>query len=247
MLGHFSPLTKRTSTHLKNRMNSTTKTSISEPEMKVNQHTAVSGSKCLLVPYEAHHVPKYHTWMQDPAILAATASDQLTLEEELENQQSWRESSDKLTFIVCQPVSPADDAAVKAGVCDAPDKMIGDVNLFLYPHEDDEDAYVGEVDIMIAEHRCRGVGLGKAVVALFLTYVHRNVDAILREYNQGTAELKTLMAKINKDNAASIALFRSLGFEQEGEANYFGEVKLVMHDWRGRFDTDYQEKRYTPL
>ncbi|KAK0752036.1 GNAT domain-containing protein [Schizothecium vesticola] len=219
--------------------------------MKVNQDIAVSGRKCLLVPYERHHVPKYHSWMQDPAILAATASDQLTLDEELENQQSWRESSDKLTFIVCQPVEAS---VAEPGVCDAPDKMVGDVNLFLYPAEDgDEDdpaaVCVGEVDIMIAEQQCRGVGLGKAVVTLFLTYIHRNLDAILGEYGLGTAELKTLMAKISKDNAASIALFRSLGFEQEGEANYFGEVKLVMDDWRARFNAevgDYEERQYAP-
>ncbi|KAK3949657.1 hypothetical protein QBC32DRAFT_348642 [Pseudoneurospora amorphoporcata] len=42
--------------------------------------------------------------------------------------------------------------------------------------------------------------------------------------------LRMLMAKINKDNAKSIALFKSLGFEQVGDVNYFGEVKLVLRD-----------------
>lgn len=128
--------------------------------------------------------------------------------------------------------------------------MIGDVNLFLYPSEDDDDeddpCCVGEVDIMIAEQQCRGVGLGKAVVSLFLTYIHRNLDAILGEYGNGATEMRALMAKINKGNAASIALFRSLGFAQEGEANYFGEVKLVMPDWRTRFNADYEERVYVP-
>lgn len=31
-----------------------------------NVAKAVSTSKVLLVPYEKHHVHKYHTWMQDP-------------------------------------------------------------------------------------------------------------------------------------------------------------------------------------
>ena len=42
----------------------------------------------------------YHTWMQDPAIRAATASEPLTLEEEHEMQGKWRGDGDKLTFIV---------------------------------------------------------------------------------------------------------------------------------------------------
>jgi hypothetical protein len=33
----------------------------------------------------------------------ATASERLTLEEEYENQESWRASHDKLTFIICEP------------------------------------------------------------------------------------------------------------------------------------------------
>lgn len=129
--------------------------------------------------------------------------------------------------------------------------MVGDVNLFLYPSDEDDDGddacCVGEVDIMIAERQCRGVGMGKAVVSLFLTYIHRNLDAILGEYGNGATVMKALMAKISKGNSASIALFRSLGFEQEGEANYFGEVKLVMHDWRARFNAaDYEERVYAP-
>lgn len=36
--------------------------------MKVNENTKIVGKKVILVPYEAHHVPKYHTWMQDDEI-----------------------------------------------------------------------------------------------------------------------------------------------------------------------------------
>lgn len=43
--------------------------------------------------------------------------------------------------------------------------------------------------------------------------------------------LKMLMVKIKAANAHSIALFRSLGFVQEGDVNYFGEVKLVLQDF----------------
>ncbi|KAI0472114.1 GNAT domain-containing protein [Xylariaceae sp. FL0804] len=69
--------------------------------MKLNENIAIATKRVLLVPYDAHHVPRYHGWMQDPAIREATASEPLTLAEEYENQLSWRASADKLTFIVC--------------------------------------------------------------------------------------------------------------------------------------------------
>lgn len=196
--------------------------------------------------------------MSDPAIQEATASEPLTLDEEYENQESWRESHDKLTFILCQPIAGGDgsEASVGAGEVDVPDRMVGDINLFLYPWDDDEDEQggaldaggqaqpscyycTGEIDIMIAGHNDRGQGLGKAAVSAFLHYIRSNLDAILSEYRSspsGQAEgaprlkLKSLMAKIKATNAHSIALFKSLGFEQEGDVNYFGEVKLVLED-----------------
>lgn len=50
---------------------------------------SVEGKKVILVPYMKAHVPKYHQWMQDPALLQATASEPLTLEQEYDMQLSW--------------------------------------------------------------------------------------------------------------------------------------------------------------
>lgn len=131
--------------------------------------------------------------------------------------------------------------------------MIGDINFFLHPWDDDDDQEqggtgadgqgccycTGEVDIMIAGKDDRGRGLGKAAVSTFLHYIWSNLDAVLGEYRalspgwEGKAprlELKQLMAKIKATNAHSIALFRSLGFVQDGDVNYFGEIKLVLED-----------------
>lgn len=167
------------------------------------------------------------------------------MEEEYENQQSWRESHDKLTFILCKPAALSDepDAAVRAGDVDTPDKMIGDINFFIYPWHNEteelgtdlpyvEDLYcVGEIDVMIASQDDRGKGLGKAAVSTFMHYIWSNRLAILREYQPAVQlDLKYLMAKIKATNTHSIALFKSLGFEQEGDANYFGEVEMVLHN-----------------
>ncbi|GKT40940.1 N-acetyltransferase 9-like protein [Colletotrichum spaethianum] len=191
------------------------------------------------------------TKSKDEDIQEATASEPLTLEEEYENQQSWRTSHDKLTFIICQPLpeSPGTKAeAVQAGEVDASKHMIGDINFFIYPNDDYDDdeatqsvadgSYVGEVDVMVASKEHRGKGIGHAAVTTLLTYVHRNKDRILAEYIEGesktsegkTPELKGLMVKIKKENAASIALFRRLGFVQKGEVNYFGEIQMVLKE-----------------
>lgn len=204
----------------------------------------------------------------------------MTLEEEYENQESWRASHDKLTFILCQ-AQPAprggswshldeqqqqqtlkeeevEEPVIDAGDVDTPDRMIGDINFFLYPFDDDDDddegegagrgVVVGEIDIMIASPRDRGQGLGRAAVAAFLHYIWANRGAILDEYyHHGPSgrqqkqeeedapppppRLRLLMAKIKASNAPSIALFKGIGFEQEGEVNYFGEVKLVLKDF----------------
>lgn len=132
--------------------------------------------------------------------------------------------------------------------------MVGDINFFLYPWDDEEEGeseqgggasaqepsyYVGEVDIMIADHSHRGQGLGTAAVMTFLHYIYRNLKGILHEYaaSQDGAKkdevhaLKLFMVKIKAKNESSIALFKRLGFEQQGEVNYFGEIKMVLEDY----------------
>ncbi|POR38103.1 Putative methionine--tRNA ligase, mitochondrial [Tolypocladium paradoxum] len=213
--------------------------------MRINEKTAIATSQVLLVPYEAHHVLNYHGWMQDPSIQEATASEPMSLEEEYENQQSWRTARDKLTFIVCEPLQATPDGGdvrfVRAKDADADDRMRGDINFFLYPDEEEEDTsqngLIGEVDVMIADTEHRGQGFGGASVRALLTYLQRRLAEILKEHttgdgslNQGDAKLTGLMAKIKQGNVGSRALFQKLGFRQRGEVNYFGEVTMVM-EW----------------
>ncbi|KAJ4300870.1 hypothetical protein N0V90_002958 [Kalmusia sp. IMI 367209] len=212
--------------------------------MKLNEHLALFTPKILLVPYCPHHVPTYHSWMQDPALQAATASEPLTLEKEYAMQTSWRTDADKLTFIVCKPPPSASSNLehVTAEKEDAPQNMIGDVNLFLNPDdEDDEDeegadglqVLIGEIEIMIAEKAQQGKGLGREILLTFIWYILHSYAAIMNEYHSSNANgkkgsyMKYLRVKIDKENLRSIKLFESAGFKKTSETpNYFGELEL---------------------
>ena len=77
--------------------------------MRANANVTLRGSRCVLVPYRPEHVETYHAWMLDPETLAATASEPLTMEEEIEAQRSWANDETKLTYIVLD-VDAAGDA-----------------------------------------------------------------------------------------------------------------------------------------
>lgn len=137
--------------------------------------------------------------------------------------------------------------AVGAGVDDAEARMLGDVNLFIYPDHDDSDSdsdpdatpeqetarVFGEVDVMIASPPHRNKGYGKAAVQSVLAFLQRNLSGILAEYaaftgHEGPVEMGRLVAKIKERNEASKGLFGRLGFVAKGGVNYFGEVEMVL-------------------
>ena len=76
-------------------------------------------------------IPRYHEWMKDPYLLEATASEPLSLKEELDMQKAWLLDEDKLTFIIHHK-----------GV------MVGDINLFFDVEEDEEDGVCAEVCVV---------------------------------------------------------------------------------------------------
>jgi methionyl-tRNA synthetase len=182
------------------------------------------------------------------------------LEKEYSNQVSWRKAADKMTFIICKPIDKSLDGRdvqfIRSNMhYDSMEEMVGDVNFFLNPYEDEaeeegEEAVdgqrsgeaeaastkkgwlTGEVDIMVADRDFRSKGVGRAAVRAMLVYIAVNLGFILEEYvgtqQNANASLKSLMAKIKQGNEASIALFKGLGFQQKGEVNYFGELTMVM-------------------
>ena len=124
--------------------------------MRLNHETVLVGNSCLLVPYRKEHVSKYHEWMKDPSMLEATGSEPLSIQEEYEMQESWRDDKEKCTFIVLSRdiVSDLEISSLpipNAESCAPPSTldrnfigltlpaMAGDVNLFLSEEEEEYD------------------------------------------------------------------------------------------------------------
>ncbi|KAG7578771.1 GNAT domain [Arabidopsis thaliana x Arabidopsis arenosa] len=168
----------------------------------------LEGKRVVLVPYMAEHVPKYHQWMQDSALLEATGSEPLSLEQEYEMQLSWTQDPNKRTFIVL------DKDFIKGELIHGEphvEAMTGDVNIYM---NDVDDPKVAEVEIMIAEPRSRGKGLGNESVLMMMAYGVKNL------------EIHKFTAKIGESNTASLSLFRKLGFEDSSYSCIFKEVTL---------------------
>ncbi|KAM0062175.1 putative transcription regulator GNAT family [Helianthus debilis subsp. tardiflorus] len=171
---------------------------------------SLEGSKVILVPYMKQHVLNYHQWMQDPFLLQTTGSDPLTLEEEYQMQLSWTQDPLKCTFIIL-------DKGLISGKFNHGDPhveaMVGDVNMYM---NDLEDAQLGEIEIMIAEPKSRGKGLGKESVLMMLAFAIEN------------HKINTFRAKIGDSNEASLNMFRKLGFKEVSHSEIFKEVTLEL-------------------
>ncbi|XP_021661059.2 GCN5-related N-acetyltransferase 9 isoform X2 [Hevea brasiliensis] len=168
---------------------------------------SLEGEKVILVPYMAAHVPKYHHWMQDPALLQATGSEPLSLEEEYQMQQSWTQDRLKRTFIVL------DKDLIEGDFVHGDSHEKGDVNIYM---NDLDDPQLAEIEIMIAEPKSRGKGLGKESVLMMMAYAIQNLG------------IHIFRAKIGELNGASLNLFHKLGFEKASYSEIFKEVTLEL-------------------
>uniref|UniRef100_A0A8D0KPL7 Alpha/beta-tubulin-N-acetyltransferase 9 n=1 Tax=Salvator merianae TaxID=96440 RepID=A0A8D0KPL7_SALMN len=200
--------------------------------MKINQNTVLQGKNVILVPYTPAHVSRYHEWMQSEELQHLTASEPLSLEQEYEMQQSWRENDDKCTFIVLDAEMWSRQKTTEE------DCMVGDVNLFL---TDSEDPTLGEIEIMIAEASCRGRGFGKEATLIMMSYGMTHLG------------LTTFEAKIGLENKASIGMFKKIHFKEVGVNRIFQEAILRMvvdeqeRQWLLEQTSHVDEKNYNVM
>ncbi|KAG9219936.1 hypothetical protein CCMSSC00406_0010334 [Pleurotus cornucopiae] len=206
--------------------------------MKANENTVLEGRKVVLVPYEKHHVPKYHEWMQNEELRELTASEPLSLEEEFSMQEKWQIDEDKLTFIILAPNHPPataedDDARVNIiGLSGRRDnREDGDV----------EDDFEAEVEIMIAEPDWRRKGLAIEALQLMLGYATTGSPSGAfpppsepepqdTSYRLSESPLpvppRSLVTRISESNTPSIKLFQKLGFVITKRVEVFREVEM---------------------
>ncbi|KAL6645021.1 hypothetical protein ACP70R_016629 [Stipagrostis hirtigluma subsp. patula] len=170
------------------------------------------GERAVLVPYLREHVPRYHEWMQDPALLEATASEPLSLAQEFDVHRSWTldplSSAPQHTFIVLDqeliegefvPGNPHTEA------------MVGDVNIYM---NDPDDLQIAEIEIMIAKQKSRGKGIGQEAILMMMAFA-------VEKYG-----IHTFRAKISESNTTSLKLFRKLGLKDASYSKVFKEVTL---------------------
>jgi len=174
--------------------------------MKENADLILVTDKVQLVPYREEHVEKYNSWMASEALLEATASERLSMEDELEMQKEWARDPQKCTFIIRDAASS---------------QMIGDCNLFFNDHDDDSAC---EIECMIAESGFRRRGLAMEAMELFMAYGAVELG------------VTKFVAKIGFANVASNALFQTkLGYLKRSVSEIFEETtyELAARDASG--------------
>jgi RimJ/RimL family protein N-acetyltransferase len=95
--------------------------------------------------------------------------------------------------------------------------MVGDVNLFLTPHEDDHQPGLrAECEVMVAESAYHRRGLATAALVMTIRYAAAQVASPL-----------SFFCRIGLSNEASLALFeKRLGFVRHKVVEVFQEVEL---------------------
>ena len=225
--------------------------------MRKNYETLLIGSKVLLVPYRPEHVENYHEWMKSPFLLEMTASEPLSLEEEIKMQLSWRDDSDKCTFIVlarsaCSTACTEfvedvvekhksngdnnDDDSCSQDfdfVSKTLDAMVGDVNLFLSEIEEEYNEDEDQIE-NVTENKSEVRGIQAELDVMIAEENFRKMgmgkeaSLMMMMYGAQCLGIQRFVVKIKEDNIASRSLFEKLGFRECNYAACFQEYELEL-------------------
>ena len=221
--------------------------------MRLNYETILVGDHAILVPYRKEHVLRYHQWMQDAALLEATGSEPLSLQEEYDMQISWREDNDKCTFIVLAreavsrksleklllllPPGQEEDSKQKSSkdsfVFQSRSAMVGDVNVFLSYEEEDDDAEKESGEsvhdlLKTTTYQQAELDIMIAEKSFQRKGIGREASCMMMLYIAQHLNIRRIFCKINEDNKSSIWLFRKLGFEQCSYAACFRQFEFEL-------------------
>lgn len=112
------------------------------------------------------------------------------------------------------------------------ESLVGDTNLFLHVDEDEgEQVQIAEAEIMIAESKCRGQGLGWEAMLLLMKYAQ--IELTVHKF----------VAKIGVENVKSISMFSKMKFVEVSRSDIFKEVTMerpVTADWISWLDEQVQ-------
>lgn len=193
------------------------------------------------------HVPNYHEWMKDPALLEATGSEPLSFAEEVAMQKEWRDDEKKCTFIVhareeCRFEKSAEIETNPNSSFQVEDNlhaMIGDVNLFLSEIDDEEDETDAKENSDVVDLNCEGNEASgppmQAEIDIMIARKDYRGKGLGREstcgvllYGSKKLGIERFFCKINEDNIDSIRLFKSIGFVQCDYSACFKQVELEL-------------------
>ena len=176
--------------------------------------------------------------MQDPFLLDATASEPLSMEEEVEMQREWRDDEHKCTFIVlardlldgqsCPDVPPCphdDDSSIERSsfpklIDKTLDCMIGDINLFLSEEEeeiDEEESFRRQQHLQnIAQQvEMKPPELTQAELDLMIaesSHRSKNLGSdlalMMMHYGASQLNIRRFFVKIKDTNHSSLRLFK---------------------------------------
>ncbi|KAL7550069.1 hypothetical protein ACHAWF_017277 [Thalassiosira exigua] len=190
--------------------------------------------------------------MQDPHLLEATASESLSMEEEVKMQMEWRDDESKCTFIILArdliddrkdldvPPLPASVEVAEAKktyprlVEDTLPAMIGDVNLFL--SEQESEGSGDELEDETPQSTPMQIQAELDLMIAVASHRHRNLGTelalMMMHYGAKHLRIQRFFVKIKEENHSSLKLFKEkIGFVECAYAKCFGEYELeCKHD-----------------